>query len=220
MLRRIVCARVFSFLGLAICLSLAAGCSQNYSDKRAHEALAEHGLKAVGAKPLEEIGSIAAAPGRIDVGGLTAMPPVGWEQLTPSSSMRLAEFRLPGQPMGSGDATLAIFYFGRGQGGSLENNIDRWYGQFDQPDGGSTKESSRRWQDTVYGMPVTMVDIAGTFTAGMGSGARADEPAAGYRMLGAIVESGKGPFFFKLIGPKATVSHWNPSFTAFISSIQ
>ena len=209
-----------SFSVLVTGVSLVVGCSQNYSDKRAHEALAEHGLEAVEAKPTKDGGSTHTVPGRIDMGGLTATSPAGWEQLTPSSSMRLAEFNLPTQPAGGGDATLAIFYFGRGQGGSVEHNIERWYGQFEQPDGGSTKQRSRRWQETVYGMPVTMVDVTGTFTAGMGPGAGTDEPAPGYRMLGAIVESDKGPFFFKLIGPQSTVSHWSQSFTAFISSIQ
>ena len=204
-------AAVFSVL-------VFAGCSQNYSDKRAHEALEERGMKAVKVKPKEESGSTETVVGRIDYGGLTATPPSGWEQLTPSSSMRLAEFSLPGKPVGSGDATLAIFYFGRGQGGSVEQNIDRWYSQFEQPDGGFTKQASRRWRDTVYGMPVTMVDIAGRFTAGMGAGSNG--PAPGYRMLGAIVESDKGPYFFKLIGPDATVSHWSQSFTAFVSSIR
>lgn len=196
------------------------GCSQNYSDKRSHEALVERGMKTLKASPEEEKGSTGPAGGRVIYGSLTAMPPSGWEQLTPSSSMRLAEFRLPGNPPGSGDATLAIFYFGQGQGGSVEQNIGRWYGQFEQPDGGSTKEASRRWRDSVYGMPVTMVDIAGSFAAGMGPGAGSDEPVQGYRMLGAIVESDKGPYFFKLIGPEATVSRWSQSFTAFIHSIQ
>ncbi len=219
MLRRLNFARSVPF-AIVLSVLVFAGCSQNYSDKRAHEALAERGMKAVKVKPKEERGSTETVVGPIDYGGLTATPPSGWEQLTPSSSMRLAEFSLPGKPVGSGDATLAIFYFGRGQGGSVEQNIDRWYSQFEQPDGGSTKQASRRWRDTVYGMPVTMVDIAGSFTAGMGPGAGSDKPATGYRMLGAIVESDKGPYFFKLIGPDATVSHWSQSFTTFISSIR
>ena len=219
MLRRPNFARSVPFAVLLSVLVFAA-CSQNYSDKRSHEALAERGMKAVKVQPKAESGSTEMVAGRIDYGGLTAMLPLGWEQLTPSSSMRLAEFRLPGKPVGSGDATLAVFYFGSGQGGSVEQNIDRWYSQFEQADGGSTKQASQRWRDTVYGMPVTMVDIAGSFTAGMGPGAGSDEPAPGYRMLGAIVESDNGPYFFKLIGPEATVSHWNQSFAAFISSIQ
>src|SRR6185369_2986306 len=46
-------------------------------------------------------------------GDLTFKAPDGWTSEPPSSSMRAAQYRLPGE---SGDANLVVYYFGQGQG--------------------------------------------------------------------------------------------------------
>jgi len=211
-------------------LPLLLGCSQNYSEKKADQALAEKKLTAVTQmaqqKPLPEGHPQTEAPpqmvegGRHSLKGVSAIMPEGWRQSTPSSSMRVAEYVLPGEGYKAVDAGLAVFYFGRNQGGGLEANIERWYGQFTQPDGGSTKERASRSEKEVNGMPVTLVDIRGTFNSGgmgMGGGQKAQE---GYRMLGAIVQSPAGSFFFKLTGPENTVEGWAASFDQYLESIQ
>ena len=203
-------------------IPLLVGCSQNYSDKKVDQALAEKKLRQItpalqkqqlppGHPPMGE-------GGRHSLKGVSAVLPEGWQQSPPSSSMRVAEYLLPGEAFKAADAGLAVFYFGRNQGGGLEANIERWYGQFTQPDGGSTKEKSRRWEKEVSGLPVTLVDIKGTFNSGgMGGG---QGPQAGFRMLGAIVQSPAGSFFFKLTGPEATVEGWAASFDQYLDSIQ
>ncbi len=144
----------------------------------------------------------------------------GWQQVPPSSSMRVAQYVLPGEGDQAGDASLAVFYFGANQGGGLDANIERWYGQFSQPDGGSTKERAKRREQEVKGMPVTLVDIRGTYGSGMGGGmGQSPKPLEGYRMLGAIVQAPKGSFFFKLTGPEKTVEHWAGSFDQYIDGV-
>jgi hypothetical protein len=121
---------------------------------------------------------------------------------------------LPGE---GGKAVLGVFYFGRGRGGTVQANIDRWIGQFTQPDGSDSRDHSRQWNDEVAGLSVTMVEVSGTFAAGpMGGGG----PLENYRMLGSIVESAQGPFFFKLTGPEALVVKWHDSFLQYIKDIQ
>jgi hypothetical protein len=39
-------------------------------------------------------------------------------------------------------------------------------------------------------------------------------------MLAAIVATKDGPWYFKLVGPEATVAKWEASYQAFLSSIQ
>ena len=169
------------------------------------------------------MGGAASAGTAIDVkagerqslGGLSAVLPAGWKPIAPSSSMRTAEYQLAGAS--GGDASLVVFYFGADQGGSVEANIDRWYGQFTQPDGKATQAHSRRWEKPVGSLKATLVDITGTYTGG-GMGGGANAPQTGYRMLGAILVSPRGPFFFKLVGPAAAVDHWNKSFEQYIDS--
>jgi hypothetical protein len=129
--------------------------------------------------------------------------------------MRTAEYLLPGE--GGADASLVVFYFGPDQGGSVEANIERWYGQFAQPDGKSTEERARRWKKSVGGIAATLVDIQGTYTGG-GMGGGASAPQSGYRMLGAILVAPRGPFFLKLVGPAAVVERWAKSFEEYIDS--
>ncbi len=152
---------------------------------------------------------------RQSLGGLSVVMPEGWKSTVPSSSMRTAEYLLPGE--GGADASLVVFYFGPDQGGSVEANIDRWYGQFTQPDGASTKERSRRTEKSVGNLKVTLVDITGTYTGG-GMGGGSPAPMPGYRMLGAIIVAPRGPFFYKLVGPAATVANWTASFDQYVAS--
>lgn len=152
---------------------------------------------------------------RQSLGGLSVVMPEGWKSMAPSSSMRTAEYLLPGEA--GTDASLVVFYFGPDQGGSVEANIERWYGQFSQPDGQNTKDRAQRSEKTVGNLKVTLVDINGTYTGGgMGGGSPAAQ--TGYRMLGAIIVAPRGPFFFKLVGPTATVARWTSSFGQYVDS--
>ena len=201
---------------------LLAGCSQNYSEKQGEEALRERGLQLPEAGMGETVPSpsLQEAPGeRHGLGGITAVAPEGWKRVAPSSSMRVAEYHLEGGEEGE-NPVVAVFYFGPNQGGSVEANIERWYGQFVQPDGSSTTDRARRWERRAGGMKVTLVDISGTFSGGMGPMGASVEPEPGHRMLGAILESAIGPFFFKLTGPEEVVERWEASFEQFIDSIE
>ena len=209
-------------LSLVLTVLLLFGCSQNYSEKRGEEALREKGLPVTAGgtyakAPLPS--SLAAAGERQSLGGISAVAPEGWSRRAPASSMRVAEYHL-GDSGADGALIVAVFYFGPNQGGSVEANIARWYGQFVQTDGGAGSDRARRWERQVGEMKVTLVDISGTFSGGMGPMGVSTEAKPGHRMLGAIAESAVGPFFFKLTGPEMDVAKWEASFEQFIGSIR
>jgi hypothetical protein len=147
----------------------------------------------------------AAGPG--SAGGVIWKAPSRWA-VGPERSMRAATYMVPaasGDPEGG---ECAVFFFGPGQGGSVQANIDRWIGQFEQPDGKPSAERAKQNKEVINGLPVTMVDLTGTFAGGgpmMGTSGK----KAGYRLLGAIVEGPQGVVFFKLTGPAATVAAAN-----------
>ncbi len=199
---------------LAVSLLLSA-CSQNYSPNEVDEALKEKGLsrlEAVAAskgqsREAERLSAPAYDAGgeELSLPGLNALVPAGWQRRSPSSSMRVAEFALEADDGGSEEASLAVF---KGPMGSVEGNIDRWIGQFDDVTG------SERWEVSLDGgTRVTMLDVSGTFTGSMGGTGR----QTGYRLLGAIV--GEGSYYLKLLGPGSTVGDWKASFDEFIGSI-
>jgi hypothetical protein len=150
-------------------------------------------------------------------GPIKAKVPAEWAEQTPSSSMRKAQYGLPKVAGDGEDGELAVFYFGMGQGGSVEANIERWIGQIAQPDGSSSKEKAKTNKKEIGGMPVTLVDVSGTYSAGMMSNA---PPRQGYRMLAAVAETSEGPWFFKLTGPEKTIANWSGSFDLFIGSFK
>jgi hypothetical protein len=142
--------------------------------------------------------------------------PTGWKEQTPASTMRKAQYSLSGS---SGDAELAVFNF-PGQGGSVEANIDRWIGQFTQPDGSPSKAKAKTRQKQVSGFEVTILDLSGTYNGGMMPGASESPARPGYRMIASVVATAEGPWFFKLVGPEKTVAEWISSLDQMLDSIQ
>jgi hypothetical protein len=146
--------------------------------------------------------------------------PQGWLSEHPSSSMRAAQYKLPKAEDDREDASLVLYYFGAAQGGSVQANIDRWIGQMEQPDGGSSKDRAKIETLTVNGLKVTTVDLRGTYTAEMSPGSGTRNNSSNYRLRAAIVETPKGAYFAKLIGPEKTVSRWEQAFAAYVNSFE
>ncbi len=138
----------------------------------------------------------------------------------PSSNMRVAQYKLPRAEGDAADASLVVYYFGEGQGGSTEANLDRWIGQMEQPDGGSPKEKARTETMTVNGLKVSLVDVSGTYTAEMSPGSGDHHNNAGYRLRGAVIETPKGAYFVKLVGPEKTIAGQDQQYMDFIKSVE
>ena len=111
-----------------------------------------------------------------------------------------------------------IYYF-PGGGGTPQANADRWIGQFTGSGGKPAPDTAKTNHKTVNNIPLTIVDVSGTYSGSMGPMQTGEQPKPGFRMLGAIAESGKGPWFFKLTGPERTVAKWQSSFESFLDSI-
>jgi hypothetical protein len=194
-------------LALAAAMAvLAAGCSGRNATEKA----------APGTSALKPASGHAGVK---QSAGLKYEAPPDWISETPASSMRRAQYRLPRVAGDPEDAELAIFFFG-GSGGGVAANIDRWIGQFQKPDGTPAADVAKTSHRAAHGIPLTVVDVTGTYVAGMGSMLADAKPKAGFRMLAAVAESGGGPWFFKLIGPAKTVSRWEGSFQAFLDTIE
>ena len=155
-------------------------------------------------------------------GAASLEAPAAWQRVQPKSGIVETEFAIPsagngpdGAPLPPGRMTVM------GAGGSVEANIERWYGQFVQPDGGSTKDKSSTKKLKVAGRDVTLVDIAGTYKDSPGGpfagGKTIDRP--GYRMLAAIVEGPDGNYFLKFYGPAATVEQHADGFRTMIEGM-
>ncbi len=141
-------------------------------------------------------------------------PPVEWKvparwQLVPNASkMRFATYRIPRAPGDTEDAELSIMQ----AGGSVDANATRWIGQFDAAGQKTAKRSARK----VGPLEVTILEVRGTYSGGMGQEGSAK---AGWALLGAIVATPEMPCFFKLVGPAKSVSAAQRDFDALIGSL-
>jgi hypothetical protein len=146
--------------------------------------------------------------------------PEGWIPEAPASSSRHAQYKLPRVSGDPEDAEMVVFYF-QGGGGTPQANVERWIGQFQNPDGSSAGNNAQVGHRSIHGIPVTTLDVRGTYNnpTMMSMQAQA-RPREHFRMLAAIAETANGPWFFKLTGPQKTVAKWQPSFERFMDSLE
>ena len=69
------------------------------------------------------------------------------------------------------------------------------------------RNDDRQWSEG------NTVDVAGTYTAEMAPGSGTMHNDANYRLRAAVIETAKGNYFLKLVGPAKTVARWDQSYT-------
>jgi hypothetical protein len=161
--------------------------------------------KAIPADGTEDLESDSkkTEPYETSVGGFRVMVPADWKEQPPKSQYVLGEFSIPGD---GGAARLTV----ASANGTIQENVDRWRGQF-QP--GPDDPEPRESEVTLDGKKGTLVELAGTY-ADMMSGT----PNRGWRMLGVAVPIGPTNVFFKLTGPAKTIGPRRDEFLKFVES--
>ena len=163
--------------------------------------------------------ALAGETTRTEAVGLRFAVPAGWTRVPASSEMRAAQWRLPRATGAAEDGEAILFFFGAGKGGGAAENLERWYGQFTQPDGKPSKDAAVVTVRTVSDLKVTSVDLSGIYTAQMKPGDGA-APRPETRMLAAAVEGPGGPWFFRIVGPAATVAAAAADFQQMLQSLE
>lgn len=151
-------------------------------------------------------------------GGLKWTAPATWKA-QPERPMRAATYTVPKAAGDAEDGECAVFYFGAGQGGGVEANIQRWIGQFEAPGGGPADKLAKTSKSTLGGFPVTRIDLTGTYKSAGGPMMQSTGSKPGYRLLGAIVEGPQGAVFFKFTAPAKTAAAQQASFEKLLQSI-
>ena len=195
---------VISISALAI---LSCGCSKNAGTVGPNN-------------PAAQSPGISAQSSQTVSGELRYKAPDGWTVEKPTSDMRVAQYKLPKADGDSEDALLVVYYFGQGQGGSAQANIDRWINQVHQPDGQPSKERAKTQTLTVNGLQVNTVDVTGNYAGGMSPDSAPANDKSIYRLRAAVIETPKGSYFVKLTGPEKTVSHWDQAYDDYIKSFE
>jgi hypothetical protein len=137
---------------------------------------------------------------------ITVAVPEGWQEMKLGQSQLGfvdARFVLPAK---SGVVELTCL----SNRGGLDDNINRWMGQFLTDPDGKKSETVK-----VDGVEARWIDLQGTFNASS-SGKPGPHPA--WRMLGVGIPLGETDFFLKLNGPKDAVAEVYDAFREFVKT--
>src|SRR5256885_12384650 len=128
-------------------------------------------------------GALAAeAPSKFKVGEFNFTRPSNWEWVDVSASpMRKAQLKIGGKDKAE-SAEVVFFYFGESGAGATQANVDRWLGQFQEPEG---KLISKVEEVTLGKHKVTFVHAEGTYKGSMLGGGPPPTPLANAMLLGA-----------------------------------
>lgn len=159
--------------------------------------------------------SVTALLGAESIAGLKWTAPAGWKNLG-SQPMRAATYSVPAAPGDKANSECVVYFFGQGQGGPVQANMDRWKSQFTTPDG--KPAPARIAKRAVNGLPVTTIDVSGNYSGMGGPLAATQAVQPGYRLLGAILENPGGNIFIKFTGPIKTVTANQPKFEQLLTS--
>src|SRR6185295_10195449 len=141
--------------------------------------------------------------GRLALGPFAVAAPADWTMKPITSSMRAADFVIPGKP--GAEAELIVYYFGPDGAGSVDDNLDRWLGQFQQPDGKPSRSVAKIEKTKFAGQEATFMSVTGRYSAMAMPGASDPVDKPDQAMLAAIIASPKGPYYFRVLGAKPTV---------------
>ena len=146
-------------------------------------------------KPASATASAAPAASSSAV-EVTWTAPFGWKESI-GNKMRKATYVV------APDAEMTV----SAAGGGVEPNVRRWSEQF-----GNAKPKTEKKK--VNGLDVTTVELEGPYAAMGAPAAVADQ-----MLLGAVVDLGESQWFFKLTGPKKTVTSARGDFEKLVASL-
>jgi hypothetical protein len=155
------------------------------------------------------VSPMTAAEG--SAGGLRWTVPAHWT-VAPAKPMRMATYTLPAASGGEA-GECGVFFFGKGQGGSIQENLTRWEKQFE------SGPAPKRSEKTIHGFKVHFLEASGTYLQTGGPMMQPQGKKPGWSLRGAIVEAPDGLVFFKCVGPDATMKNAAKEFDELLASL-
>lgn len=165
-----------------------------------------------------------AEPQDLALIGVSGTLPGEWTTQPPIGQFRLAQFALPKASGDTNPTLFIVYHFGKGGGGTVDDNVQRWLGLMAQPAGTDVNTVAKRAKLERTGLRITTLELPGTFQERPFPASQDVVQRPNYRMLAAIVETpgenGEGPFYLRIVGPTKTVEAAKPGWDALIESLK
>jgi len=143
--------------------------------------------------------------------------PKAWRSVRPSNNVRMAEYQVPATEPDGVAGHVAVLYLGPAAI-PAEDTLKRWASDFGEDAAPNAKSTMR--EEGPFRTHV--LEVAGTYRPAsmMSQQGKVAKPArSGWMLLGAIVQTPRGPYYFKLRGPEPLVRSAREDFLAMIDSV-
>lgn len=144
--------------------------------------------------------------------------PASWTPVDPSSQVRLAEYRVPSPQPDGAHAEVAVFYLGPSANVPPDETLQRWASSFDT----ASAKAAKRTMRSVGAYSAHLLEVSGTHQESSMMAREGESEGVvrpDWMLLGAIVVTPAGPYYFKLLGPKEVVGGARHDFMTMIDSI-
>lgn len=168
-----------------------------------------------------EAARVSASPQLAPLG--YRVPPSWPKSEASDTGPRRAGYKVPTVGDDKEEGELLVLFYGAGSAGDRDKIWDEWFGQFD----GDAKKEAKRSTFEVKGMQVETFEIAGSYKLNMGpkrpgmTKSPVQMVKEHFRMIAAVVHTkDRGNWFFRLVGPDATVQAAAGDFRAMLESAE
>lgn len=150
-------------------------------------------------------------PKTLEVGGLAFTFTDSWTVKPQPRAMSQGGITRPSKADEDAIVEADFYHFGRGQGGGVHANVQRWLGQFE----GEVDAATHKME--IGGLEITLVKASGTYLDGPPLGEKVARP--NYALLGAIIDRPtEGSVFIKMTGPIDDLKDIEEEFKALVTS--
>jgi hypothetical protein len=174
----------------------------------------------------EELPTLVSASSQADirVASLKFTAPPSWRKTEESDDKpRRAGYAVPKVGDDKEDGEALVLFFGTGSAGDRDKQWDPWFEQFD----GDAKKDAKRETFETNGMQIETFEFLGTYKLNMGphrprmNKSPVQMVKEHYRMIGAVVHTkDRGNWFFRLVGPDATVLAAKSDFRSMLEEVE
>lgn len=156
----------------------------------------------------------------LNLNSVTGTVPAAWKAGA-ATQFRLAQFQLPAAAGDTLPAQFIVFHFGKGGGGTVEDNVKRWRGMVRAAEGAKEAKTETQARE---GLKITSLKLDGTYMERPFPASQQVTERPNFTMLAAIVETtketGDGPYYLRIVGPTKSVEAARPGWEALLNSLK
>jgi hypothetical protein len=153
----------------------------------------------------------------VEIDGMKAAVPGSWVSEKPKNRLRWKTFKLPKAKDDKMDAELAMF---NEAAGKPEDNVKRWKGMFQPPEGKTIDDVSKVTEIMIGKGKATYLEVYGTYLFKEFPMAPKAEMRPDHKMIAVQYDGGDNTYHFRITGPAATVDAHKKGFDDWLKALK